>query len=144
MHRSLDIDFRAIQTQLCGRDFIRSSEMLGPTESIFKTKEHGYRRVDDATFLHVMDFEVGRPYSLRMARPGFVCIQIAVSGTYSRWINDHVEAVNPATIDITNAPLSTSDTQGGTRLHGVLIVCDRQYLVDHFKLDVDRVSAAYR
>jgi AraC family transcriptional activator of pyochelin receptor len=144
MNKSLDLDFRAIQSRLCGRDFVRSSEILGQTESIFKTREHGYRRVDDATFLHVMDFEVGRPYSLKMARPDLVCIQIAINGTYSRWINDHVDVVNPATIDITNAPLSISDTQAGSKLHGVLIVCKREYLVDHFKLDADRVPAAYR
>jgi AraC family transcriptional regulator, transcriptional activator of the genes for pyochelin and ferripyochelin receptors len=144
MHKSLDIDFRAIQSQLRARDFVRSSEMLGPTESIFRTKEHGYRRVDDAAILHVMDFEAGPTYSLKIARPDYVCIQISVSGTYNRWINDHVAPVKPATIDITNTPLSISDTQAGTRLCGVLIACNREYLVDHFKLNVDRVPAVYR
>ena len=144
MHKSLDIDFRAIQSQLRARDFVRSSEMLGPTESIFKTKEHGYRRVDDATILHVMDFEAVPTYSLKIARPDYVCIQISVSGTYNRWINDHVAPVKPATIDITNTPLSISDTQARTRLCGVLIACNREYLVDHFKLNVDRVPAVYR
>ena len=144
MHKSLDIDFRAIQSQLSARDFVRSSEMLGPTESIFKTKEHGYRRVDDATILHVMDFEAVPTYSLKIARPDYVCIQISVSGTYNRWINDHVAPVKPATIDITNTPLSISDTQARTRLCGVLIACNREYLVDHFKLNVDRVPAVYR
>ena len=144
MYTSLDIDFRAIQSQLRGRNFVRSSEMLGPTESIFKTKQHGYRRVDDATFLHVMDFEAGPTYSLKIARPEYVCIQISVSGTYNRWINDQVDPVRPAMIDITNTPLSISDTQAKTRLCGILIACDREYLVDHFKLNVDRVPAAYR
>jgi AraC family transcriptional regulator, transcriptional activator of the genes for pyochelin and ferripyochelin receptors len=144
MHKSLDIDFRAIQRQLGARDFVRSSEMLGPTESIFKTKEHGYRRIDVAAILHVMDFEAGPTYSLKIARPDYVCIQISVSGTYNRWINDHVAQVKPATIDITNTPLSISDTQAGTRLCGVLIACNREYLVDHFKLNVDRVPAVYR
>jgi AraC family transcriptional activator of pyochelin receptor len=144
MYKSLDIDFRAVQSQLRGREFVHSSEMLGPTESIFKTKQHGYRRVDDAAFLHVMDFEVGPTYSLKIARPEYVCIQISVSGTYNRWINDHVDPVKPATVDITNTPLSISDTQARTRLCGVLIACNREYLVDHFKLDVDRVPAAYR
>ena len=118
--------------------------MLGPTESIFKTKQHGYRRVDDATFLHVMDFEAGPAYSLEIARPEYVCIQISVSGTYNRWINDQVDPVNPAMIDITNTPLSISDTQASTRLCGVLIACNREYLIDRFKLNVDRVPAAYR
>ena len=118
--------------------------MLGPTESIFKTKQHGYRRVDDATFLHVMDFEAGPAYSLKIARPEYVCIQISVSGTYNRWINDQVDPVNPAMIDITNTPLSISDTQASTRLCGVLIACNREYLIDRFKLNVDRVPAAYR
>ena len=118
--------------------------MLGPTESIFKTKQHGYRRVDDATFLHVMDFEAGPAYSLKIARPEYVCIQISVSGTYNRWINDQVDPVNPAMIDITNTPLSISDTQASTRLCGVLIACNREYLIDRFKLNVDLVPAAYR
>ena len=144
MYKSLDVDFRAIQSQLRGRDFVRSSEMLGPTENIFKTKQHGYRRVDDATFLHVMDFEVGPAYSLKIARPEYVCIQISVSGTYNRWINGQVDPVNPAMIDITNTPLSISDTQASTRLCGVLIACNREYLIDHFKLNVDLVPAAYR
>jgi AraC-like DNA-binding protein len=144
MHKSLDIDFRAVESQLRGRDFVRSSEMLGPTDTIFKTREHGYRRVDDGAFLHVMDFEAGPTYSLKIARPDYVCIQISVSGTYNRWISDHVDPVKPATIDITNTPLSVSDTQAGTRLSGILIACDREYLVDHFKLNVDRLPAVYR
>jgi AraC family transcriptional regulator, transcriptional activator of the genes for pyochelin and ferripyochelin receptors len=144
MNKSLDIDFRAIQAGLRGHSFLRSSELLGPTESVFKTKEHGYRRIDDATFVHVMDFEVGRSYSLKMARPEFVCIQISVSGTYSRCISDRVDTVNPAMIDISNAPTSVTDTQVGSKLRGVLIVCQRAHLVDHFKLNVDRVPAAYR
>ncbi|UFX48268.1 AraC family transcriptional regulator [Bradyrhizobium sp. 41S5] len=144
MHKWLDIDFRAIQSELRGRDFVRSSEILGPTESLFKTKEHGYRRIDDAIFLHVMDFEIGRPYSLQMARPEFICIQIAVSGTYNRSIGDHVDVVKPASIHISNAPLSVSDTRAGTKLCGVLIACNREYFVDHFKLNVDRVPEAYR
>ncbi len=143
-HKSLDIDFRALQTQLLKRDFIRSSEILGPTDGIFKTREHGYRRIDDATFLHVMDFEVGHPYSLKMARPDFVCIQITISGSYNRWVSDKIDAVKPATLHITNVPLSISDTQTGTKLRGALIVCDREYLVNHFKLNVDRLPAAYR
>jgi AraC-like DNA-binding protein len=40
--------------------------------------------------------------------------------------------------------LSISDTQASTRLWGVLIACNREYLIDHFKLNVDRVPAAYR
>jgi AraC-like DNA-binding protein len=91
-----------------------------------------------------MNFEAGIPYSLKITRPDYVCIQISVSGTYNRWINDHVAPVKPATIDITNAPLSISDTQAGTRLRGVLIACNREYLVDHFKLNVDRIPAVYR
>jgi len=144
MHKSLDLDFSAIQSQLRRRDFVRSSEMLGPTESIFKTREHGYRRIDDSSFLHVMDFEVGRPYSLKMVRAEFVCIQIAVSGTYNRSISDRVDIVKPATVQVSNTPLSISDTKAGTKLCGVLIVCNREYFVDHFKLNIDRIPAPYR
>ena len=86
----------------------------------------------------------GPAYSLKIARPEYVCIQISVSGTYNRWINGQVDPVNPAMIDITNTPLSISDTQASTRLCGVLIAYNREYLIDHFKLNVDRVPAAYR
>lgn len=144
MHKALDIDLRAVQAQLCGRPFVRSSELLGSTEGIFGTREHGYRRVDDATFLHIIDIEVGQSYSLKLARPGFVCIQIVVTGTYSRWISDHVDSVCPTMIDISNTPLSVSDTLAGSKLRGILIVCQREHLVEHFKLNVDRVPAAYR
>ncbi len=144
MRTSLDIDFRAVESELRGRDFLRSSEMLGPTESIFRTKDHIFRRIGEAAFCHVMNFEAGPTYSLKIARPDYVCMQILVSGTYNRWIDDHVGAVKPATIDITNTPLSISDTKAGTRLCGILIVCNREYLIDHFKLNVDRIPAVYR
>jgi AraC-like DNA-binding protein len=144
MYKFLDLDFRAIRTELSGRDYIRSSEILGPTESVFRTREHGYRRIDDGAFFHMMDFEVGQSYSLRMSRPEFVCIQLVVRGTYSRSISHHVESVEPATIDVTNAPSSISDTQAGSRLRGVLIVCDREYFVDRFRLNIDRIPEAYR
>jgi AraC family transcriptional regulator, transcriptional activator of the genes for pyochelin and ferripyochelin receptors len=144
MPTSLEIDFRAIQAQLRSRDFVRSSEILGSTESIFKTSEHGYRRLDDAAFLHVMDFEVGPTYSLKISRPDYVCIQISIGGTYNRCVHDHIVPVKPGTIHITNTSLSVSDVQAASKLSGIAIACSREYLIDHFKLNVDRVPLAYR
>ena len=61
MRKFLSLDLQEIRTELRTREFVRSSEALGPTREIFRTKEHGYRRVEDSVFLHVMNFEAGQP-----------------------------------------------------------------------------------
>lgn len=144
MYRRLELDLRAVQNELRSKDFVYSSEALGPTGEFFLTKEHGYRRIDDCVFLHVLDFVVGQPYSLAMARRDLVCIQITISGAYSRRAGDRVDLVNPTLLQITNFPSSISDTEAGTRLRGIMIVCDRAYLLDHFGLNVDHVPEPYR
>lgn len=144
MHKLLTLDLREVQRELLRKDFVRSSEALGPTETIFRTKEHGYRRIDESIFLHVLNFEAGQSYNLDMARRGMVCIQIIIKGTYNRWLNDRADLVNSASIHITNTPRSTSETEAGTALRGVLIGCERQYMLDHLGLNVDRVPPAYR
>jgi AraC-like DNA-binding protein len=144
MHKLLTLDLREVQRELLRKDFVRSSEALGPTETIFRTKEHGYRRIEDSVFLHVLNFEAGQSYSLDMARRGLVCIQIIIKGTYNRWLDDRADTVSSASVQITNTPRSISDAQAGTKLRGVLIACERQYMLDHFGLDVDRVPPAYR
>ncbi|MFI0847259.1 helix-turn-helix transcriptional regulator [Mesorhizobium sp. IMUNJ 23232] len=144
MHKLLTLDLREVQRELLRKNFVRSSEALGPTETIFRTKEHGYRRIDDSILLHVLNFEAGRPYSLDMARRGLVCIQIIIKGTYSRWLNNRADLVNSASIQISNMPRATSETEAGMTLRGVLIACERQYMLDHLGLNVDCVPAAYR
>jgi AraC-like DNA-binding protein len=144
MHRRLELDLRTIQSELRHKNFVHSSEALGPTGEFFLAKEHGYRRVDDFIFLHVLDFVVGHPYSLAMTRKDLVCIQITIRGAYTRRSGDRVDLVNPALLQITNFPYSISDAETGTRLRGILIVCDRAYLLEHFGLQVDNVPKFYR
>jgi AraC-like DNA-binding protein len=91
-----------------------------------------------------MNFEACQSYRLETARRGLVCIQVTVNGSYTRLVGDRVELVNPALIQITNSPLSVVDAQAGMKLRGVMLACERQYLVDTFGLNVDRVPAAYR
>jgi len=144
MYRRLELDLRIIQNELRGKDFVHSSQALGPTDEVFVTPEHGYRRIDDSVFLHVLDFVAGQPYSLAMARRDLVCIQITISGAYRRWSGDRVDTVSPTMLQITNFPYSISDTKAGARLRGIMIVCDRAYLLDHFGLNADRVPEGYR
>jgi AraC-like DNA-binding protein len=141
---ALDLDFRSVMAELRSRDYVASREALGVSRDTFRTSEHGYRRIDDHSFLHVMNFEAGESYNLTMARMGLVCFQILISGSYSRSVVDRVEVMTPTAVVVSNCPQSTSATQAGMKLRGVLIAVERQHLLDYFKLNVDRIPAAYR
>ena len=144
MRKFLTLDLQEVRSELLTKDFVRSSEALGPTEDVFRTREHGYRHVEDPVLLHVLNFETAQPYRLQMTRRGLVCIQIIIKGTYSRWVGDQTDLVNSSTILVTNTPRSIVDAEAGIKLRGLLVACERQYLLDHFGLNVDRVPEAYR
>lgn len=144
MRRLLTLDLQEVRSALRKQPFVRSSDALGPTDDVFRARDHGYRSIDDGVFCHVMNFEAGQPYRLRMTRRGLVCIQVTVKGTYSRWVGDHTERVSPALIEISNQPGSVVDTSSGMKLRGILIVCDREYLLDCFGLNLDRVPEKFR
>lgn len=144
MVSSLDVDFKIVLSELRSRNYVSSREALGLRRNTFRTSEHGYRRIDDHSFLHVMNFEAGESYSLAMLRADLVCFQILISGSYSRSVVDRVELMTSNTVVVSNCPRSISDVEAGTKLRGVLIVVERQHLLDHFKLNVDRIPAAYR
>ncbi|WAC29294.1 helix-turn-helix transcriptional regulator [Ancylobacter sp. SL191] len=142
--RQLELDFRAVRSGLGIGEFVRSSKVLGHVDEVFRTKEHGYRRIDEFTLLHVMNFEVSEPYSLTMARADLVCIQATIAGRYSRWIGQRMDLINPHILQVSNIPLSVSDTDAGARLRGILIVCERKHFIDRYGLNIERVPPAYR
>jgi len=121
-----------------------SRDVFGPVSEVFLTKEHGYRRIDDNILLHVLDFEVARRYNLRIARQDLVCIQIIIKGTYNRRWGDRLDLVDSTMIEISNYPFSISETEAGAKLRGALIICNRQYLLDHFSLRIDHIPEKYR
>lgn len=141
----MELDLRGIQSELRHNEFVRISDALGPTEGIFRTREHGhYRRIDDFIFLYVQNFEVLQSHSVAMARRGFVCIQITIKGSYQRLVGDHVERVNAAQMQITNCPRSISEAAAGAKFRGIMIACDRQYFLNHFGLRPDNIPAMYK
>lgn len=140
----LELDFRAVQSGLGIGEFVRSGKVLGNVDGVFRAKEHGYRRIDAFTLLHVMNFEVGDPYSLKMARADLVCIQATLVGRYSRWIGQRMDLISPHMLQVSNVPLSVSGSDAGARLRGVLIVCDRRHFIDRYGLDIARVPPVYR
>ena len=142
MYKSLALDLRAVQSELRKRPLLLSSEMLGSAGDIFRVKDHGYRRIDDFTSLHLMDFKVGQSYSLTMNRRDLICIMIMLDGTYSRRAGDATERVNPAMVQITNCPESISDTETGNALRGIFVVSDRRHFVEQFQLNVDHLPAS--
>jgi AraC family transcriptional activator of pyochelin receptor len=144
IHKRLELDLREVQDVLRNADFIHSRDPFGPTSEYFLAREHGYRRIDDNIFLHVLDFTVGRPYSLRMARPDVVCIQLIIKGAYNRRWGDRVDLVGSTLVEISNFPFSIAETEAGTKLRGALIMCNRQYLLDQFGLNVDRIPESYK
>lgn len=140
----LDLDFRAMRSSLGVGEFVRSSQVFAHADDVFRAKEHGYRRIDNFTLLHVMNFDVVESYSLKMMRTDLVCIQAVVAGRYSRWIGQRMDVIHPHMLQVSNSPLSVSDTDAGARLRGILIVCERQHFIDRYGLNIDRVPPAYR
>jgi len=144
MTSSLDVDFRNILLELRRRTYVASRELVGAGKETFRASEHGYRRIDDHSFLHAMNFEAGESYSLTMARAGLICFQILINGIYSRSVGDRVDVMTPDALLISNCPRSTSDVEAGMKFRGILIVIEREYLLEHFKLDIENIPQAYR
>ncbi len=143
-HHKLELDFRAVQSGLGIGEFVRSAKVLGNIDALVRAKEHGYRRIDDFTLLHVMNFDVGAPYTLKMARADLICIQAIILGRYSRWIGQRLDLISPHMLQVSNVPVSVSSTEAGARLRGVLIVCERQHFIDHYRVNMDQVPPAFR
>lgn len=144
MSKALELDLRAVQAALGKRPFLHSSAVLGPTRDIFGVKDHGYRRIDDFTFLHVLNFRAIQSYRLTLARADLICVQIMISGTYSRWAKDRTDLVDAARIHLTNFPRSTSGIDAGVLLRGILIACERRHFLKRFGVNMDRIPIAYR
>jgi AraC-like DNA-binding protein len=140
----LDLDFRSVLAELRSRNYVAGREALGASRDVFRANDHGYRRIDDHSFLHVMNFEARESYSLTQARTDLVCFQILIDGSYRRSVADRVDVVTSNAILVSNCPQSRSDVDGGMKMRGVLIAVEREYLLDHFKLNVGNISAAYR
>ena len=140
----LELDFRAVHAGLGAGEFVRSAKVLGNVDDVFRAKEHGYRRIDDFTLLHVMNFEVGEPYSLTMKRADLVCIQATIAGGYNRWIGQRMDLVGPHMLQVSNVPASVSGATAGARLRGILIVCQRQHFIDRYRFNIERVPPVYR
>lgn len=128
----------AVGTALTGRD------VLGPQVDSYLAGEQSYRRIDDFTLVHVMDYEALQPYRLSIRRADLVCIQITLSGTYVRWTPDRPKKVQSAMTHITNVPVSVSAMKPGQRLRGIWIACDRKSFARRYALQMDQVPAAYR
>lgn len=142
--RQLQLDFRAVRSGLGIGEFVRSSRVLDHADDVFRAREHGYRRIDDFTLLHVMNFDVVGSYSLTMSRADLVCIQAVLAGHYSRWIGQRMDVINPHMLQVSNIPSSVSAAEAGARLRGILVVCERQRFIERYGLDMERVPPAHR
>jgi AraC family transcriptional regulator, transcriptional activator of the genes for pyochelin and ferripyochelin receptors len=131
----LELDFSRVQSELRKRPVIRSADILGNVEGIFPVQNHLYRRIDDSTFLHVMDFQARQAYSLAMMRQGFLCIQVMLSGDYIRQTRDRLTRVDSSNIQITNTARSISETAAGVRLRGALIALEREHFINRYGID---------
>lgn len=142
--QTLTVDLRSLRMDLQRRPFVTGLEVLGaPLESVYATREHRYRRLDEFTFFHVMNHKALQPYRLRHERADLVCIQITLTGAYTRLTPDRAHEVLSATTHITNYPDSTSITRAGQRLRGLWIACDRQHFLDCYGLQAARLPDQY-
>jgi AraC-like DNA-binding protein len=139
-----ELDLRAVQHKLRTKASIPSADVLGDVSELFPERTHVYRRIDEHTFLHPMDFRVAQAYSLAITRKDMLCIQIMLAGDYIRQTRDHLTPVDSSYVHVTNLPRSISDTAKGTKLRGVFIAIDRQHFVDRFGIKTSALPANYR
>nr|WP_281493676.1 AraC family transcriptional regulator [Ancylobacter koreensis] len=125
-------------------EYVPSSQVAPGLSDLLRAREHGYRRVDAHTLLHLMNFEIDGAYALALTRPDLVCMQAIVAGSYDRWIGPRMDLVPPQILQISNAPRSTAHTQAGHRLRGVLVICEREHLLRHYGLNLATVPELYR
>jgi AraC-like DNA-binding protein len=140
----LELDLRAVQQRLRTKALIHSADVLGDVSELFPERTHVYRRIDEHTFLHPMDFQATQTYSLAITRKDMLCIQIMLAGDYIRQTRDHLTQVDSSYVHVTNLPRSISDTAKGTKLRGAFIAIDRQHFVDRFEIKPSSVLANYR
>ncbi|MCJ8142035.1 AraC family transcriptional regulator [Ancylobacter sp. A5.8] len=142
--RKFAVDFPALRSGLGAGEFASSELVAGGLGQAVNAREHGYRRIDAHTLLHLMNFEVREPYRLSLARADLVCIQAIITGSYHRWIGPRMDPVSSHMLQISNTPTSASAAQAGVRLRGMLLICDRRHLLDHYRLNPEHVPAAFR
>ena len=142
--RWLELDLRIVQQKLRTKTSIRSADVLGAVGDLFPEHTHVYRRIDEHTFLHPMDFRATQTYSLSITRKDMLCIQIMLAGNYIRQTRDQLTQVDSSYVHVTNLPRSISDTAKGTKLRGALIAIDRQHFVDRFEIKTSTLPANYR
>lgn len=141
---SMSADLAALRRALAIGEFVPSSAVMPPMDTVLRHKGHGYRRVDAHTLVHLMDFEVTQPYSLKLDRLDQLCIQATLAGRYSRTIGQRHDIVESRILQISNAPSSVAEVAAGGRLRGVLIAIDRAHLIDHYRLRPELLPPAYR
>lgn len=140
----LIVDLNSIQSNLKMRNWVHSGDIPGTREALLPTNAHQYHRVDEFTVLQVTDLRAAQSYSLQLERLDLVCIQITISGRYSRSMAGNVDIVNAATIDISNFSRSWVDVNQGEKLRGILIAVRREHLLNHFGLKMDRIPGDFR
>jgi AraC-like DNA-binding protein len=140
----LELDLRAVQQKLRTKASIRSADVLGDVGDLFAEHTHVYRRIDEHTFLHPMDFRATHTYSLSITRKDMLCVQIMLAGDYIRQTRDHLTQVDSSYVHVTNMPRSISDTAKGTKLRGALIAIDRQHFVDRFEIKTSALPTYLR
>lgn len=142
--KSFSIDLSAVHRGMSPGKALTGREVLDPLVDAYLIGDQSYRRVDDFTLVHVMDYEALQPYRLTIRRADLVCIQITIAGTYVRWTPDRPHTVQSASTHITNAPVSVSSLKPGQKLRGIWIACDRKSFVHRYALQMDQVPEPYR
>lgn len=138
------IEFKNILSEIRHKSYIKSCDITSIPGGLFSSRHHGYNRVNDKAFLHILDFEALESYNLLNAREDVVCIQIMLTGSYSRTTGTQVELVNSAAAQISNFPLSSIDIRRGQKLRGIFIAIEREYFVASFGLKLNRIPKIFK
>ncbi|WP_448955845.1 helix-turn-helix domain-containing protein [Labrys neptuniae] len=144
MTEFLKVNFKNIISAIKQRSYVTSYDIAGVPKDLLKSKFHGYNRINDNAFLHILDFEALKSYNIQNVREDVICIQIMLTGSYSRTTGAQVELVNSATTQISNFPLSSIDIHRGQTLRGIFIAIEREYFVSSFGLKINRIPKIFK
>lgn len=142
--RTLNLNLSELLREFRQTSSLLGTDVLGRLDDLYQVRDHRFRRVDEFTVLHVMDYEVLKPYRLLIERSDLVCIQVTLSGNYDRTTPGGSRRVESAMTHLTNLPVSISHTEPQQRLRGVWIATDRSSFLKRFGLQLDRVPIEYQ
>jgi AraC family transcriptional activator of pyochelin receptor len=138
----LEFDLASIQSKLLLTPTFDAVEIFGDKDD--QSKGHVFSKINDYSFLYIINAIPSQDCRLTILRENFICIQILFKGHYLRFARTRVDAVNAAMTEISNFPRTETHLTAGILLRGLALVLNRGYLEADFALSIAHLPEAFR